>query len=178
MDPAITALATLLAVLLGGLLTVRTNDRLWRREHNRQWRDIRISAYNDFLAASRQYVAFALDPTSRIEAAPHPSKPDESMPFFDERGTPYKEKLESAKTAVRLVCEGESAIEASSQVVRRARQIAASRAVHGALTVPHEQFESLWEAEAKFIGAARAELGLPRLSVRPATPSASSDNLA
>lgn len=166
MHPAITALATLIAVLLGGWLTLRGQDRLWRREHSRQWRDIRLSAYSEFLAASREYVAFALDPASNIEAAPHPRKLGEAMPFFDERGTAYKEKLESTKTTVRLVAEGEPAIQASNHLVRSARQIAASRAEHGALTVPHDQFESLWDAETRFVAAARAELGLPEVTIR------------
>jgi hypothetical protein len=56
------------------------------------------SAYRDFLAAYRHYVAFALDPAANITATPHPRYPGELIPFFDEAGRPYKERLESPAT--------------------------------------------------------------------------------
>jgi hypothetical protein len=39
----VTAAVTLLGVALGGWLTVWNQDRMWRREHSRQWRG--MSAY-------------------------------------------------------------------------------------------------------------------------------------
>jgi len=100
---AITAAVTLLAVVLGGWLTVWNQDRIWRREYARQWRDIRLSAYQEFLSAYREYLAFIQDPNSKITAVPHPRRPDELMPFFDANGRSYREKLESARTGVTLV---------------------------------------------------------------------------
>lgn len=93
---AISALAVLSGVLLGGWLTIRNQDRQWHRDHQREWRDIRLRTYNEFVAAYRQYVAFAVDPAARITAVPHPWAADELMPFFDELGRPYKERLEAA----------------------------------------------------------------------------------
>jgi hypothetical protein len=87
---ATTAIATLLGVLIGGWLSIRNQDRLWRRDSARQWRDIRLTAYTKFLAAFRAYVAFASEPTAKITAVPHPRISGELMPFFDERGTQYK----------------------------------------------------------------------------------------
>lgn len=99
----ITATATMLAVMLGGWLTVRAQDRLWRRDQERQWRDIRLSAYREFVGAFREYVAFILRPDVQISAVPRPREPGDLMSFFDEIGTRYKERLELAKTALRLV---------------------------------------------------------------------------
>ncbi|MEU1589714.1 hypothetical protein [Micromonospora sp. NPDC005710] len=68
----VTATTTMLAVLIGGWLTVRAQDRLWRRDQDRQWRDIRLSAYTDFIGAVREYVAHVLHPAARITAVPRP----------------------------------------------------------------------------------------------------------
>lgn len=72
---AITAVVTFGAVALGGWLTVRSQDRLWRQDHARQWRDVRLNAYSAFLAAFRQYLAFTLEEDSKIKAVSHPVKP-------------------------------------------------------------------------------------------------------
>ncbi|MEU7141693.1 hypothetical protein ABZ942_19740 [Nocardia sp. NPDC046473] len=157
---AISALAVLLGVLLGGWLAVRNQERQWRRDHERQWRDIRLSTYNEFVSAYRQYVAFALEPAARISAVPHPRLPNELMPFFDEAGRPYKERLESAWIAARLVFESHETANAGLQVVTAARQVAAARAIHGAQDVPSELFAQLWTAQYTFVASARRELGL------------------
>jgi hypothetical protein len=93
--------------------------RQWRREHVRQWRDIRLTAFTDFASAFRQYVAFALEPKANIGAMPHPRMPAEMMPFFDESGTPHKDKLESTALAVYLVCEFPETVHACMLVCRR-----------------------------------------------------------
>ncbi|MFC0104921.1 hypothetical protein [Kibdelosporangium aridum] len=163
----ITAVVALLGVVIGGWLTVRNQERSWQREHSRQWRDIRLAAYNEFLAACRQYIAFTLEPTAKITAVPHPREPGQMMPFFDEAGRPYKEKLESAFTAVRLVSELPDTVRTVVTVVNRARQIAAARATHSEADLPSEPFKVLWSAEQEFLIAARLELGL---SAMPRTP--------
>lgn len=53
---SITAVIALLGVLLGGWLSLRNQDRLWQRDHARQWRDIQLAAYKDFVVATRAYV--------------------------------------------------------------------------------------------------------------------------
>ncbi|MGC4837647.1 hypothetical protein ACLQ3D_24415 [Micromonospora vinacea] len=80
----VTATTTMLAVLIGGWLTVRAQDRLWRRDQDRQWRDIRLNAYTDFIGAVREYVAHVLNPAARITAVPRPRDPGDLMPFFDD----------------------------------------------------------------------------------------------
>jgi len=156
----LTAMGTLVAVLLGGWITVRAQDRLWQRDNARQWRDIRLKAYTDFLSAFREYIAFALQPSAVVLAVPRPQVPSDLMPFFDEKGSEYKERLEATKTAVRLVSGGSSVIQASNTMVRHARWIAASRASHDAGAIPPERFQDLWAAEREFVLAARDELGL------------------
>lgn len=163
----ITAAVALLGVVLGGWLTLRNQDRSWQREHARQWRDIRLAAYNEFLSAYRQYVAFTLEPTAKIAAVPHPRATGEMMPFFDEAGRPYKERLESAFTAVRLVSELPDTVRTCIGVVTGARQIAAARATLSEADLPSEPFKALWSAEQEFLTAARRELGLPAMARAP-----------
>ena len=57
-EVAVTAVTTLIAVALGGWLTGRAQDRIWQRDHQRQWRDIRLTAYTGYLTAFREYVAY------------------------------------------------------------------------------------------------------------------------
>lgn len=160
----ITAVVALLGVVIGGLLTVRNQERSWRREHSRQWRDIRLAAYNEFLAACRQYIAFTLEPTAKITAVPHPRHPGQLMPFFDEFGRPYKEKLESTFVAARLVSDLQETVDTLFAVVNAARPIAAARATMREGEVPSEYFNELWLAERAFLAAARKELGLTAIS--------------
>lgn len=163
----ITALLALLGVALGGWLTLRNHDRSWQREHARQWRDIRLDTYNTFLTAHRQYVAFTLEPTAKITAIPHPRLPDQMMPFFDEAGRPYKENVDSALTAVRLVSDLPETVRTCVYLVRAARQIAASRATLSESDLPSESFARLWSVERDFLAAAREELGLSAMPRNP-----------
>jgi len=155
-----TAAVALLGVLLGGYLSFRNQDRLWARDHARQWRDIRLSAYRVFIAAYRHYVAFALEPTANITAAPHPRHPGELIPFFDEFGRPYKERLEGEFATVRLVSELPETVQSANRVLVTVRQIAAARATVAAAEIPPDTFETLATAEREFLSAIRRELGL------------------
>ncbi|NKE59964.1 hypothetical protein FXN61_25455 [Lentzea sp. PSKA42] len=157
---SITATATMLAVLIGGWLTLRAQDRLWRRDQDRQWRDIRLNTYTEFINAFREYVAFLLQADAHISAVPRPRAPGDAMPFFDETGTKYKERLESAKTSLRLVTEQAGLIRASSAMVHQARKLAASRATRSVDELPSAEFDALWAHEREFITHARTELGL------------------
>lgn len=160
---AVTAIVTLVGVALGGWLTLRNQDRLWRRDHARQWRDIRLSAYTEFLSAYRQYIAYVLDPNAHILTEPHPHRSDELMPFFDEAGRPYKEKLEAAVMTIRLASEHPDTPETAENVIRSARHIAAARATHSERSIPHHLFHELWQADRQFVVAARRELGLTNI---------------
>lgn len=156
----VTAAATLLAVLLGGWITVRAQDRLWVRDQQRQWRDIRLANYGDFLSAFREYVAYILLPTAHVTAVPRPAYPHDLMPFFDETGTRYKERLEATKTSIRLVSGKPELVEASRKMLQQARQLAAERATQEVGTIADDKFEKLWSAEREFVRLARGELGL------------------
>ena len=128
---SLSAATTLIAVVLGGWLTVRAQDRLWRRDHQRQWRDIRIEAYTRYLTAFREYIAYILRPATKVQAVPRPRRPQEFMPFFDETGSPYKERLEAEKTALRLIAVGPRVVRACNLMIRCARALAADRATCG-----------------------------------------------
>ncbi|MEV4173872.1 hypothetical protein [Nonomuraea sp. NPDC049709] len=165
-----TAVVALLGVLLGGWLTGRNLDRSWKREHARQWRDIRLATYSEFVSAYRQYVAFALEPGVKIAAVPNPREPDDLMPFFNEEGRPYKERLDTASVAVRLVSESPDTMKACAAVVQRVRRIAAERAAHSETEIPSEAFRALWLAQDDFLDATRRELDLPEVRWRSIYP--------
>jgi hypothetical protein len=156
----VTALTTLLAVLLGSWLTTRWQERLWERDQDRQWRDIRLRGFTEFLTAFREYVAYASIPTVHIEVVTRPGPPHDSMPFFDETGTAYKERLEATKTSLRMITSRSGTVTASTAMVQNARSLAAARATHGVDTIPTEHFERLWRSEHEFVSEARRELGL------------------
>jgi hypothetical protein len=158
------AVATLLGVLIGGSLTVWNQDRMWRRDHARQWRDIRLSAYKDFLSAYRAYLAFTQDPNSKITAIQHPRRTDELIPLFDADGRPYREKLEGARMTVTLVSQNAVTRDALFLVMQRVRAIAAARAIHSPDEMPDELFLNLFAAHNAFESAARNELGLPPIA--------------
>ncbi|MFJ3667279.1 hypothetical protein ACIPSE_12565 [Streptomyces sp. NPDC090106] len=162
-----TALVALVGVALGGWLSLRNQDRMWKREHLRQWRDIRLSACNEFLAANRRYVAYALDPEASVTAVPHPREPGRLMPFFNEAGRPYKEALEAGFTAMRLVAERPQTVRAGVSFVNCAREVAAARATLSEADIPSHAFERLWSAEQDFINAVRTELGLAAIPRQP-----------
>jgi hypothetical protein len=167
----VTAVTTVAAVLVGGWLTIRSQDRLWMRDHSRQWRDIRLRAYTEFTTAFREYVAYILNPAVEIKAVRRPRPPGDLMPFFDEAGTRYKEQLESTKTALQLVAGQQAVVTTSAALVQRARALASMRATLSIDALPTEEFDALWAAESEFIEAARAELGLAgEPSPRPFTP--------
>ena len=156
---SVTAVVALSGVLLGGWLSLRNQDRQWRRDHARQWRDIRLAAYQDFVVAARAYAA---DPSAGITAVPHPRFAGTLMPVFDAGGRPYVERLDAASTTVRLVSESSQTIRAAGAVVRDVRQIAAARAAHTGPQLPDETFVALWSSLQAFLSAARQELGLIR----------------
>jgi hypothetical protein len=160
---ALTASTTLIAVLLGGWLTTRSQERRWRRDEQQQWRDIRLATYTAFLTAFREYVSYVLLPSARITTVVRPSSPHDLMPFFDADGNGYKQSLEAAKTRLRLTTGQPDVVEASRDMVRHARLLAAARATHDVETLPAERFAELWAAESRFVAAARGELGTSRL---------------
>ena len=114
--------------MLGGWLTLRSQDRNWQRDHQRQWRDIRLSAYTEYLNAFREFIAYLLRPSIRVVAAPRPVEPYDLMPFFDEAGSIYRERLEATKTAIRLISSDSDVVQACNVMVHQARRLAAERA--------------------------------------------------
>ena len=82
------------------------------------------------------------------------------MPFFDKDGLPYREKLEATRMAVTLVSERSETRNAVLALMRRARNLAASRAKQVPSEMSSEMFEALFAAQDAFERAARCELGL------------------
>ena len=159
---AATGLVALFGVVLGGWITSRNQDRIWRREHEGKWRDVRLSSYLEFVSAYRQYVAYATNPDAKIIARPHPRRPGVMMPTLAEDGRTYQEQLDTASVQVRLVSQMPETVIACAQVVHHARQIAAAaRAVQGGdETSTDEIYPVFFEAQNRFLNAVRRELDL------------------
>jgi hypothetical protein len=117
-----------------------------------------LAAFNEFASAYREYIAFVLDPAARIQAAQHPRRSDELFPVFDEEGRRDRERLESASMALRLVAESPHTLRECKAIVVIARRIAAARATHSATALPSDDFHELWDAQRRFVLAARQEL--------------------
>lgn len=157
LNAAITAVVTLLGVALGGWLSVRNSDRSWRRDRARQWRDIRLTTYGDFLTAHRQYLALAVDPDTQVIIS-HGADP---VPAFGEAGRQYIEAMDATLMSVRLVAAQAETVNAAFYLVMESRRLAAARAAHGPDELPDELFDNMWRAMHGFLQAARIELGLP-----------------
>lgn len=91
---------------------------------------------------------------------PHPRYPGELIPFFDEAGRPYKERLEGEFAAVRVVSELQETVHSANRVVIAVRQIAAARATVAEADIPLDAFKNLAAAEQELLSAIRRELGL------------------
>lgn len=120
------------------------------------------AAYNEFLSAYRRYFACTLEPGAKIINVVRPELPGEPLSYFDEHGRPYKENLDAALMAARLVSELPETLDALNSLVMRVRAIAAARATCAADDIPQEKFQQMWEARQAFIIAARQELDLAR----------------
>jgi hypothetical protein len=133
---------------------------MWHRDHAQKWRDVRLSAYEGFLSAYRALLAYILDPGSIITAVPHPTYKGDMMPYFDESGRSYREKLEAARMTVFLVTESPETIDAARFLMRRVRNLAGLRAEYEPSQIPENMFRDLFDAHDAFTAAARSELGL------------------
>ncbi|MFI6134156.1 hypothetical protein [Micromonospora sp. NPDC051141] len=160
----LTALVAFLSVALGGYLSIRAQSWHWDRDHLRQWCDIRLSAFEDFLSAFRAYVAFALKPAAKLDAVPDPYWPGQLMPIFDDEGTGYKERVDAAKTKVRLVAQSQETLDALVEAVHQACQLAVDRARSVVGDLPQDRLRKVWAAEHAFLAAARIELSLQPVS--------------
>jgi hypothetical protein len=123
----VTGAIALLGVMLGGILAIRNQERLWAREHERQWRDIRLETYGDFVAAYRSMLAYISSPDAQVTAAPHPRRPNEWIPYFDESGRAIREKMEASVTRIRLVSQSVQTARFAHQIVYAIRDLAAAR---------------------------------------------------
>jgi hypothetical protein len=160
---AVTGGVTLVAVLLGGWLTARMQSRQATRDHLREWRQIRLARYDEFVAVHREYVAYMLDPDTTIGSLPHPTRPGVSMPVVGKDGRRYRERLDAARTAVYLVCESAGTRDAARALVAHVRELSAAGGGALVSAAPTSEFDKLWQLERQFVRAARSELGLPRI---------------
>jgi hypothetical protein len=159
----VTGIAALLGVFLGGMLTFRNQERAWAREHRRQWRDVRLEASIAFVAATRAMLVYLSSPAAAITTAPHPRRPGEMIPYFDEVGRQLREEMEAAITKIRLVAHSLETARAAHVVVVDLRLLAVGRAAHGHDDVPDELFVRFWASQQQFLTAARAEVELAEL---------------
>lgn len=156
----ITAAMSLAAVALGAWLAGRAQDRGWRRDHAQRWRDIRLERYIAFLDAVREYVVYVQQPEATITVIKRPQHPHNLMPRLEEDGAAYTQRLDSTKTAVRLVTSNDKVFQASRDLVDAARQLAVGIATDAPGMAVSEHFQQVWKAERSVIRHTRTELGL------------------
>ncbi len=161
MDSAVwlSGVLALVGVGLGGVLSLRAQDRAWRREEVRRWRDARRATYAEFVAAVRQYRAFVTGPDVGVEVWSHPDG-TRLIPGVAAEGAEHQTRMEAAFTAVQLVAQDQETVNKAHLLSSIARRVAVARAVHGAGRVPSELDESLFIAERDFLNCARRDLGL------------------
>lgn len=162
----IAGVAALLGVTLGGYVTIRNQERMWKREHDRQWRDIRLQAFDDFVTAYRGMMAYISSPEAGITSTPHPRRAGEWIPYFSESGQLFRERLEIAVSRLRLVVLSGDTSRCAHAVVYALRDLAAARAEHPHDGMPDDLYLRFFEVQQRFLTAARAEVGLPELPDR------------
>ncbi|WP_326629898.1 hypothetical protein OIE67_38950 [Nonomuraea fuscirosea] len=162
----LSGLMALAGVGLGGLLSSRAQDRAWKREEQRRWRDARRSTYGDFVAAVRQYRLFVSGPDAAVEVWMHPDG-TRLIPAIGPGGADYQTKMEASFTAVQMVAQDQETVNKAHFLASIARRVAVARAVHGPGKVPSDLDESLFTAERDFLNSARRDLGLPDMDEVP-----------
>ena len=162
----LSGLMALAGVGFGGLLSSRAQDRAWRREELRLWRDARRRTYGEFVAAVRQYRLYVTGPDARIEVWAHPGG-GRLVPAIGIEGASYQEKMEATFTEVQMMAPDQQIVDKAHLLTSIARRVAVAHAVHGAGQVPSELDESLFTAERDFLNSVRHDLGLVDLEALP-----------
>jgi hypothetical protein len=162
----LSGLIALAGVGFGSLLSSRAQDRAWRREEQRLWRDVRRTTYGDFTAAVRQYRLYVTGPDAWIEVWTHPDG-GRLVPGIGPEGAEYQEHMEAAFTAVQMTARIQETVDRAHLLASIARRVAVARAIYGAGHVPSDLDESLFTAERDFLNSARRDLGLPDMNAVP-----------
>lgn len=166
LNSVVAGVVALLGVLLGGFITIRNQEKMWMREHDRQWRDIRLRTFEDFVAACRAMMAYITSTSAEITATPHPRRAGERIPHFTESGLPVREEMESTISKLRLVALMDETTIYAHRMVYALRDLAAARALYPHDEIPDNMFVQFFVAQQCFLTAARAEMGLPELPDR------------
>ncbi|WP_203883988.1 hypothetical protein [Planotetraspora kaengkrachanensis] len=155
----LSGLMALAGVGLGGLLSSRAQDRAWKREEQRRWRDARRATYGEFVSAVREYRLFVSGPDTRVEVWMHPDG-TRLIPAIDSEDGECQTKMEASFTAVQMVAREQETVDKAHFLTSIARRVAVARVVYGPGKVPSDLDESLFTAERDFINSARRDLGL------------------
>jgi hypothetical protein len=134
--------------MIGGFMTLKNQERSWAREHQRQWRDIRLKSFMEFVAAYRAMLAYISSPSAEITASPHPRREEQMIPYFDETGRQLREQMEATITQIRLIAQNLETATSAHEVVYDLRSLAAARATQSHDKVPNSLFTSALEEPA------------------------------
>jgi hypothetical protein len=153
-------LVALLGVLLGGFLSARSQTRTWKLEETRRWRESRLAAHSDFVAAVREFRTYVLRPDVRIGAVAL-ADGVRIAPSLEGEGTTKYQMVEAMLARVKMIVRDQATLDAALLHLRVARRFAAARAVYGLDKIPPDIDVRLFTTEIGFLNAARTELGLP-----------------
>jgi hypothetical protein len=150
----------LLGVLLGGVLSSRTQRETWRREQDRREREAIRSACAGYVAATRRFISYVRDRNTKIAVVSDPERGGGRTHVLEDLS--YHLEVENASAELLLVVRTVETVRHARNLRRTLSQLALARAERPGSALP-EELSATRTAEIAFINAARAELGVPAL---------------
>jgi hypothetical protein len=154
--------AALLGVVLGGLLTSRSQMQRWQREEDHKEREAIRTACAGYVAAARRYAGYIKNVNARVTVVPGNTPDDARIHALDDPALLMD--LETASASVLLAVRSSTTVTCARDVRRVLADLAVARADRPGTGLPDELLATLRAAEAAFINAARVELGVPALT--------------
>ena len=156
LSPAI----ALLGVWIGGRLSFRTQEKAWKQAEVQKWREIRRSAYGDFITTARRYRTY-IGKTNAANIRIRHFKGAYLDVDLDDEGVAHKRDLDAALAQVQLMADDQGTVYAARALVGMTRRFAAGKGVYRTQEIPPEYItEAYWNAELAFINATRTEFGM------------------
>jgi hypothetical protein len=153
-------IVALLGVLLGGVLSSRTQRETWSRDQERREREAIRSACAGYVAAARRFMSYVRDRNTKITVVSDPERGGDKTHVLKDLS--YHLEVENASAELLLVVRTVETVQHARKLRRSLSKLALARAERPGSALPDELAE-VRAAEMGFINAARAELGSPAL---------------
>lgn len=154
-DSLIGVLGTLSGLVLGSILSTRSQRLQQVALEKSAQRQRRESAFADLLACYRQFRKMVMTTPVCITVT---DKPDGTKVPLVADAAEYWERVESARARMEILVDDPDVAEARSALARRFNEYLRARAEHPVGTAPTTVLDALRQAEDQFIAAARRNL--------------------